>query len=112
MGKIPLMRNLCGMLDECVGCVLLLCCAWWLGAFRAFISHLLFCCTYRAGVKYSGRFVDTDPMVQRFWTGFETMHDKDRQDLLRFVTGTCRIPLDGFDPPFTLTPSRCWNVLL
>ena len=59
----------------------------------------------RAGVKYSGSFVDSDPMVQRFWTGFETMGDKDRQDLLRFVTGTCRIPLDGFDPPFTLTPS-------
>jgi E3 ubiquitin-protein ligase HUWE1 len=59
----------------------------------------------RAGVKYSGAFIDSDPMVQRFWIAFQTMGDKDRQDLLRFVTGTCRIPLDGFDPPFTLTPS-------
>ena len=33
------------------------------------------------------------------------MSDKKRKRLLRFVTGTCRIPLDGFDPPFTLTPS-------
>ena len=61
--------------------------------------------TLRAGVKYSGSFVDTDPLVQRFWTAFTTMSDADRQNLLRFVTGTCRVPLDGFDPPFTLTPS-------
>ena len=33
------------------------------------------------------------------------MSDSDRQNLLRFVTGTCRVPLDGFDPPFTLTSS-------
>ena len=35
----------------------------------------------------------------------QTLSDKKRKNLLRFVTGTCRIPLDGFDPPFTLTPS-------
>lgn len=59
----------------------------------------------RAGVKYKGGLKDSTPIVQRFWTAFQTMDDGERQDLLRFVTGTCRIPLDGFDPPFTLTPS-------
>merc|ERR1712094_26015 len=59
----------------------------------------------RAGVKYSGGLKDSTPIVQRFWTAFQTMDDAERQDLLRFVTGTCRVPLDGFDPPFTLTPS-------
>ena len=58
------------------------------------------------GVKYTGGLVESSPLVSRFWAAFETMGSVDRQDFLRFVTGTCRIPLDGFDPPFTITPSE------
>ena len=31
------------------------------------------------------------------------MKEENRRDLLRFFTGSTRIPLDGFDPPINIT---------
>ena len=31
------------------------------------------------------------------------MKEENRRDLLKFFTGSTRIPLDGFDPPLNIT---------
>ena len=31
------------------------------------------------------------------------MKEENKRDLLRFFTGSTRIPLDGFDPPINIT---------
>ena len=41
--------------------------------------------------------------IEWFWKVLKAMSEAERRNVLRFCTGTTRIPLDGFDPPFTLT---------
>ena len=38
-----------------------------------------------------------------FWNTFRTCSREDRALILKFCTGTSRVPLDGFEPLFTLT---------
>ena len=38
-----------------------------------------------------------------FWEAFEQMTGEERMEVLKFTTGTERVPLDGFSPKFTLT---------
>lgn len=43
--------------------------------------------------------------VRWLWRSLNSFSPEDRAAFLRFATGTDRVPLDGFDPPFTLTGS-------
>eukprot|EP01041_Mallomonas_annulata_P009747 gene9747-20270_t len=38
-----------------------------------------------------------------FWEAMRGMSEKDQRCLLRFITGSGRIPLDGFEPPLNIT---------
>ena len=38
-----------------------------------------------------------------FLAGYEKWTVEERGNVLRFITGTSRVPLDGFDPVFTIT---------
>ena len=49
------------------------------------------------------QFGDELNSVVWFWRAVAGMEEAGRRQLLRFATGTTRIPLDGFDPPFTIT---------
>ena len=41
--------------------------------------------------------------VQLFWKVMETADQELRGKVLQFITGTSRVPLDGFIPPLTFT---------
>eukprot|EP00936_MAST-01D_sp_MAST-1D-sp1_P000804 g804.t1 len=41
--------------------------------------------------------------IEWFWRTLSGLSEVERRNVLRFCTGTTRIPLDGFDPPFTVT---------
>ena len=41
--------------------------------------------------------------VLAFWRVFDNLSMEDRAKLLMFTTGTTKVPLDGFDPLFTIT---------
>jgi len=42
--------------------------------------------------------------VRHFWRALRAMPQKDRAAVLRFVTGSSKVPLDGYvSPPFTIT---------
>ena len=53
--------------------------------------------------RYTGGYDVRSPEVKTFWAVFEQMTMKDRAKLLKFITGTSKVPLDGFDPLFTIT---------
>ena len=53
--------------------------------------------TYTDGMESS-----TDVAVW-FWEVLSAASTERRQDALKFITGTDKVPLDGFQPPFTLT---------
>ncbi|GBG30225.1 E3 ubiquitin-protein ligase NEDD4-like [Hondaea fermentalgiana] len=57
----------------------------------------------RAGCVYQGGFDANSPAVHWFWTLFRDMDAADQALLLRFATGTSKVPMDGFTPPFNLT---------
>jgi hypothetical protein len=52
--------------------------------------------------KFEGDLDSDAPLVQWFWEILESMDTETRQAILRFATGCPTIPLDGFDPEFTL----------
>ena len=41
--------------------------------------------------------------IEMFWKAMESFKNETREDVMRFVTGTAKVPLDGFDPAFTIT---------
>ena len=46
---------------------------------------------------------DDSAPVKLFWKVFRDMSQEERQNVIKFTTGTLRVPLDGFDPQFTIT---------
>ena len=53
--------------------------------------------------RFEGEDFDEDsPLVAWFWELLEEMNVEQRQAVLRFSTGCPTVPLDGFDPEFTL----------
>jgi hypothetical protein len=57
----------------------------------------------QSGSVYNGGYdLDSKP-IALFWEAMKEWTIKERGEVLRFVTGTSRVPLDGFDPVFTIT---------
>ena len=52
--------------------------------------------------KFEGDLDSDAPLALWFWEILETMAMETKQALLRFATGCPTVPLDGFDPEFTL----------
>jgi E3 ubiquitin-protein ligase HUWE1 len=50
----------------------------------------------KANVEYSG-FTPGSPQVNWFWTAVSRMGQEDVARLVMFVTGTIKVPLEGFD---------------
>lgn len=46
---------------------------------------------------------DSHEQVEWLWRILRSCDDETRRLYLKFVTGTSRVPLDGYDPPFNLT---------
>ena len=58
----------------------------------------------RESVRYTGGFEEgKHKTVECFWKAMESFTNQTREQVLRFVTGTSKVPLDGFDPPLTIT---------
>ena len=47
----------------------------------------------------------SDPRPGFLWAALEGFTREERALFLQFVTGTSKVPLDGFDPPFTIMAS-------
>jgi hypothetical protein len=59
-----------------------------------------------AAAKYLGGYDEESPQVSWFWEAMRTTFaDEERRATIRFVTGLHKVPLDGFDPPFTIMAS-------
>ena len=56
-----------------------------------------------AATRYTGGYSEESLTVKFFWNSFKNMDQTARQKLLKFATGATRVPLDGFDPQFTIT---------
>eukprot|EP00946_MAST-07B_sp_MAST-7B-sp1_P002302 g2302.t1 len=58
---------------------------------------------FSQGCRFEGADFDEDsPLVEWFWDILEDMSVEQRQNVLQFATGCPCVPLDGFDPEFTL----------
>ena len=57
----------------------------------------------RAYTIYQGEYHDHHCVVVWLWDTLREFTMDQRKAFLMFVTGTSRVPLDGFDPPFNLT---------
>ena len=56
-----------------------------------------------AAAKYGGGYNEDSPQIRWFWEAMrEAFDDTERRATIRFVTGLHKVPLDGFDPPFTV----------
>lgn len=53
-------------------------------------------------VQYEGDLTPHSDIVKWFWAAFADLTGKERALLIKFVTGTVRVPLDGLEPPFTI----------
>ena len=56
--------------------------------------------------QYTGGYEDTSAPVELFWKVFAKLDDAERREVIRFATGSSRVPLDGFNPLFTITKSE------
>ena len=56
-----------------------------------------------ASTRYTGGYEEHSMPVKLFWEVFTKMSQEERQNMLKFATGATRVPLDGFDPQFTIT---------
>jgi len=45
-------------------------------------------------------------VVRWLWRCLASMTREERGQFLRFTTGTSSVPLDGFDPPFTISSTE------
>ena len=57
----------------------------------------------KSSTRYTGGYTEGDETVQLFWKIFESFDPALRAKLLAFSTGTTKVPLDGFDPLYTIT---------
>eukprot|EP00639_Heterosigma_akashiwo_P022490 CAMPEP_0206406930 /NCGR_PEP_ID=MMETSP0294-20121207/30140_1 /ASSEMBLY_ACC=CAM_ASM_000327 /TAXON_ID=39354 /ORGANISM="Heterosigma akashiwo, Strain CCMP2393" /LENGTH=734 /DNA_ID=CAMNT_0053865879 /DNA_START=347 /DNA_END=2550 /DNA_ORIENTATION=- len=57
----------------------------------------------RAYTIFQGAFNKDHPVVLWFFQAMAEWEPPDRAKVLKFCTGTDRIPIDGFEPPFNLT---------
>jgi hypothetical protein len=53
--------------------------------------------------QYAGGYTSASPQIMWFWCALRNMERVDVQAVVHFITGMHQIPLDGFDPPFTIT---------
>ena len=90
-----------------------------LGVFKVAEVELLLCGRQevdvdemRACTQYRGDFNEHHDVVCFFWEAMESLSHDERGAVLRFVTGTSRVPLDGFDPVFTLSPATAGSEAL
>ena len=60
----------------------------------------------RLASRYTGGYEADSSSIVLFWQAFETMTQAERRMILKFATGASRVPLDGFDPTFTITKSE------
>ena len=51
---------------------------------------------WRKNTVYKGGYHDNDPVICWFWNLVKTFGDEMRSRLLQFVTGTSRVPMNGF----------------
>ena len=58
-----------------------------------------------AVARYHGGFGPNSPQVVWFWACMRGFSGREQQAVLRFVTGLHKVPLDGFEPPFTIVKS-------
>ena len=65
-------------------------------------DHLASSENLREHCLYSGGFTPTCQLIEWFWLLVESMSKDERCLLLRFVTGSPKMPLDGFDPNFNI----------
>jgi len=65
-------------------------------------DHLVSSEKLREHCLYSGGFTPTCELIEWFWLLVESMSKDERGLLLRFVTGSPKMPLDGFDPNFNI----------
>ncbi len=63
----------------------------------------------RAYTIFQGKFGNESKEVLWFWQIIRDFEVEDKMKLLRFVTGSDRVPLDGFDPPFNITEGSDMN---
>ena len=61
------------------------------------------CAVYRSSASSKLIFSATHYLCVWFWQAIYEMNELESQLFLRFVTGSSRIPLDGFEPPLTIT---------
>ena len=59
----------------------------------------------RSHVVFQGGYDAHSQVVLWLWQALREFRHKDRALFLKFVTGTTKVPLDGFDPPFNITCS-------
>ena len=59
----------------------------------------------RAYCMYQGKstFNDSHDSVVYLWRAIREFNENDRRLFLKFFTGSSRVPLDGYDPPITIT---------
>ena len=58
----------------------------------------------REGTRYTGGYEKgKHNTIEMFWKAMKSFKNETREDVMRFVTGTAKVPLDGFDPAFTIT---------
>ncbi|GMH77161.1 hypothetical protein TL16_g07310 [Triparma laevis f. inornata] len=57
----------------------------------------------RAYTIYQGKIEAGSKICLWFWQLLRDFDDEGKMKLLRFITGSDRVPLDGFDPPFNIT---------
>jgi len=57
----------------------------------------------KCSTRYTGGYTESDATVDMFWKIFKDFDAKMRAKLLAFSTGTTKVPLDGFDPLYTIT---------
>jgi len=57
----------------------------------------------RAYTIYQGKTDGSSKVVLWFWQLLRDMEVDDKMKLLKFVTGSDRVPLDGYHPPFNIT---------
>ena len=50
----------------------------------------------KASVEYAGGYTAASPQVRWFWSVVESLDTEDLARLVQFVTGTSKVPLDGF----------------
>ena len=57
----------------------------------------------RANVYFTGGYDGSSQTVKFLWTVLTCLSPEQRSNVLAFITGSNRIPLDGFEPPLTIT---------